>query len=199
MLATTLLCVLLISGCFSNPPAKTTISDILAKAKDIGPVKYDSITTSLVNGTYTNLTKHIWEEQPYMKLNITGGPEYSVFIKRPEGVYMSIPGTNKFTKTNSNSTFPEPSLIEQSNELLTNISYRIVDNETVDGHATTVLQYTVSKSGSSITTKEWIWNEKGIPLETQITIVLGTRTINTKIVNTNFVFGSIPLSEFDVV
>ena len=196
MLATTLLCVLLMSGCFSNPPAKTTISDILAKAKDIGPVKYDSITTSLENGTFTNLTKHIWEEPPYIKLNVTVGQGYSVFIKTPDGVYVNIPGTNKFSRINF--TFPQPSLIEQSNELLTNISFTIVGNETIDGHAATILQYEVSQTGSSITTKVWIWNDKGIPLETQITRVLGTRTVFTKIVNTNFVFGIMPLSEFTV-
>jgi outer membrane lipoprotein-sorting protein len=196
MLSGTLVCVLLISGCVSNPPVKTNIRDILAKAKDIGPFTYDSITTTQMSGVNTNLTRHIWEESPYMKVNITGGSNYTVFIKRPDGVYVNIHGTNKFTRINS--TFPEPSLLEESNKLLTNISYRVVGNETIEGHAATILQYGEKQSGSSVTTKVWIWNDKGVPLETQITIVLGTETVITKTVNANFVFGSIPLSEFAV-
>ena len=195
VLSSSVVCILLISGCFGNQP-KTTIQDILAKAQDTGPVQYDVITTSIIYGNASNLTKHIWESPPYMKINISADQGYSIFILRPDGVYHNTPGTNEFSR--SNITFPEPSLIDQSTQLL-NMSYHIVGNETFEGHATTILQYSESNAGNSITTKEWIWNDKGIPLKTQITYLVGGQPmVSTTMVNTNFVFGPIPMSEFNV-
>jgi outer membrane lipoprotein-sorting protein len=193
-----LLCFLLISGCFQQTStSKTSIRDILAKAKTIGPVKYDVIITPMINGNYTaNRTMTIWEEPPYMKVNMSMGPSYKIFITRPNGTYVNISGPQKFIKTDL--AFPETSLIAQSDALRSNITFRVVGNVTIDGNAATVLQYTTNRSGDLITTKVWIWNEKGIPLQTEITVVMGKRTFASKTVNKNFVFGDIPLSEFSV-
>ena len=194
-----LLCCLMVCGCTQQqtPTSKISIRDILAKAKTIGPVKYDVITIPMINGNYTvNRTLTIWEEPPYLKVNMSMGPSYKVFITRPNGTYVNISGPQKFIKTNI--AFPETSLIAQSNALRSNITFRVVDNVTIDGNAATILQYTTNRSGGLTTTKVWIWNEKGIPLQTEITVVIGKRTFATKTINKNFVFGDIPLSEFSV-
>ena len=194
MISSTLVCILLISGCSSNKPAtNASIQDILAKASSITSVKYDMVSTFFVNGTETqNRTQIIWEKPPFMKINASMGSISQVFIKRPEGMYMEITGTHKFTKIYG--TFPEKSLMNQSNALLSNITFRIVGNETINGVATTVLQYSTSQSGSSTTTKVWIWNDKGIPIKTQVTVSMKKMIVVMK----NFDFSDIPISEFSV-
>jgi len=192
MLSGTLVCILLISGCSSNKPANTSIQDILAKAKTIVSVKY---ILTIVNGNRT-INWTVWEKPPFMKINGSMGPVFQVFIKRPDGIYTEITGTHKFIKING--TFPEKSLINQSDVLLSNMTFRIVGNETIDGTTTTVLQYATSQSGGSTTTKVWIWNDKGIPIKTQVTVQMGEMTIVTTTVMKNFDFSDIPISEFSV-
>lgn len=192
-----LLCFLMVCGCTQQTPtSKISVQDILAKAKTIVSVKYDVITT-IVNGNHTiDRTLTIWEKPPFMKINASMGSVYQVFIKQPNGTYMDIPGTHKFTKING--SLPETSLINQSDTLLSNITFRIVGNETLDGVTTTVLQYSTSQSGGSTTTKVWIWNDKGIPIKTQITVLMGEMTFMTTKVMKNFDFSDISSSEFSV-
>jgi PBP1b-binding outer membrane lipoprotein LpoB len=197
MLSGILVCVLLISGCSSNKTAtNTSIQDILAKAKTIVSVKYNSISTIMEGNHTMNRTLTIWEKPPFIKINASMGSVYQVFIKRPDGMYMEITGTHKFTKING--SFPETSLMNQSDTLLSNTTFRIVGNETFDGVATTVLQYSTSQSGGSTTTKVWIWNDKGISIKTQVTVLMGEMTFVTTTVMKNFDFSDIPISEFSV-
>jgi outer membrane lipoprotein-sorting protein len=198
ILCGTLVCILLFSGCSSNKPAASeSIQDILAKAQTIHSVKYNvTIILAQGNGTANNRTLTVWEKPPYMKINSSMGDRYQVFIVRPEGLYIGIEGSDKFSKINGSS--PEPSLMTQSEILRSNISFRIVGNETVNGVATTVLQYSTTTSGGTTTTKVWIWNDKGIPIKTQETVVMGEMTfVTTKVMN-NFDFSNIPDSEFDL-
>jgi outer membrane lipoprotein-sorting protein len=196
MLSGTLVCVLLISGCSSNKPANASIQDILAKAKTIVSVKYNSIST-IIEGNHTiNRTLTIWEKPPLMKINASMGSVYQIFIKQHDGMYMETPGTHKFTKING--SLPEKSLINQSDALRSNMTFRIVGNETIDGVATTVLQYSITQSGGSTTTKVWIWNDRGIQIKTQVTVLMGAMTFVTTTVMKNFDFSNIPDSEFSV-
>jgi outer membrane lipoprotein-sorting protein len=196
MLAGTIVCILLLSGCSSHAPATLSIRDILAKANSITSVKYDT-TINIVEGNHTiNRTVTIWEKPPFMKINVSIGSKYQVFIKRQDSIYLNINGTNKFTKITGR--LPETSLMNQSDVLRSNITFRIVGNETLDGVATTVLQYSASQSGGSSTTKVWIWNDKGIPIKTQVTVSMGKMTLLTMKVMKNFDFSDIPVSEFSV-
>jgi outer membrane lipoprotein-sorting protein len=197
MLSSTLVCILLISGCSSNKPAtSTSIQEILAKANAITSVKYDSFTTIVQGNQTINRTSTIWEKPPFMKINASMGSVYQVFIKRPDGLYMEIPNSTKFIKINGSS--PETSLMNQSNTLLTNITFHIVGNETIEGVATTILQYSPSQNGGSTTTKVWIWKDKGIPIKIQITVLIGGKTFVTTTVMKNFDFSDIPESEFSI-
>jgi len=197
--AASLLCFLLISGCTQHTPSpvKVTIQDILVRAKNIGPIKYDVVTSFTVNGsTMPNRTKTIWEEPPYTKVELLLGNTSAVFITRPDGFYVRNPGEHNFTKTTSHSS--DQPLENQSAELLTNISFQVVGNETINGNATTVLQYTTNESGSPSTVKVWIWNDKGIPVKSQTTVFMGKTAFITVIMYEHFVFGDISLSEFSV-
>ena len=78
------------------------------------------------------------------------------------------------------------------------MTFRIAGNETIDRVATTVLQYSTSDLGGSTTTKVWIWNDKGIPIKTQITVLMGDMTFVTTKVMKNFDFNDISSSEFSV-
>jgi outer membrane lipoprotein-sorting protein len=198
-LTATMVCFLMISGCTqpSPQPTKATIQDILARARNIGPVKYNVISTYYINESFMmNRTKTIWEELPYMKVNILLGNTSAVLIKRPDGVYERNPGEHKYNK--SMSKFSEQPLENQSNALLSNISFSVVGNETINGNVATVLQYTKKEGESLDTTKVWIWNEKGIIVKSQTTTFMGKTAFVTDITNENFVFGDIPLSEFSV-
>lgn len=192
-----LLCCLMVCGCTQQAPtSKMPIHDILAKAKSVVSVKYDLITTIMEGNHTVNRTQTIWEKPPYMKSNASLGSGYEVFIKRPDGIYTSNNETHKFIKING--SFNEKSLINQSDALLSNMTFRIVGNETIDGVATTVLQYSMNESGGSTTTKVWIWNDKGIPIKTQVTVHMGKMTFVTTMVMKNFDFSDIPISEFSV-
>jgi outer membrane lipoprotein-sorting protein len=131
-----------------------------------------------------------------MKVAISLGVVPSIMIKRPDGVYVYNPVSQNYTKTNA--TFSEISLEEQSHALLTNVSFIEVGNETINGNATTIIQYTTNGPGNSGTVKVWIWNEKGIPIKSEISMVKGSTTLMTKTEYVHFVFGDIPLSEFSV-
>jgi len=190
--------LLLISGCTQQKtPTTTSIQGILAKAKNIGPARYLAVTTYFVNGTLTmNETKSIIEKSPYMKVKMSDGISSLIMIKRPDGVYVYNSESNNYTKIDT--SFSEPSLEELSNAFLLNISFRVVGNETINGNATTIIQYTTNESGILGTAQIWIWNEKGIPIKSQITVLMGKTTLTTKTEYVNFVFGDIPLSEFSV-
>ena len=199
MLSCTLICILLFSGCSSNKPAtNTSIQEILAKASSITSIKYDMVTTFLLNGTEKqNRNQTVWEKAPFMKINASTGSQYQVFIQQPSGNYTNINGTHKFTKING--PFPGISVIKQATALRSNITFRIVGNETFDGVATTLLQYSTTQSGGSTTTKLWIWDDKGIPIKTQVTVLMGSINFVTTTVIKNIDFSDIPDSEFSIV
>jgi outer membrane lipoprotein-sorting protein len=196
--AAMLLCFLLISGCTQNTPSpvKVTIQDILTRAKNIGPVKYDVVTSFTVNGSgMPNRTSTIWEEPPYMKVELLLGNTSAVYITRPDGTYVRNPGEHTFNKTTSHSS-DQP--LENQSALLSNISFQVVGNETINGNVTTILQYTTNESGSPTTMKVWIWDDKGIPVKSQSTVFMGKMPFITITMYEHFVFGEIPLSEFSV-
>jgi len=196
LLSCTLVCILVLSGCSSNAPTHFSIQDILSKAKTIESMKYNKITTMM--NSPVNRTMTIWEKPPFMKINASMGEIYRVFIKRPDGFYIEAPDTHIFKRLNM-SSFPEDSLVNQSAMLLSDITYSIFGNQTIDGVATTILQYSNTTSGGSTITKVWIWNDKGIPIQTLVTVRMGDKTFITTMVMKNFDFSDIPDSEFSVV
>ncbi len=193
--SSTLVCILLLSGCSSNKPSLTAVQEILTKAKTITSMKYDEVVTVQNNSINRSIT--IWEKPPYMKFYESQGNDSRVFINRPEGVYVELPDKHIFVR--SNITLPEESLITLSEKLLSSISFSIVGSETINSVATTILQYSNNTSNKTTTTKVWIWNDKGIPIQTQVTLHIGSITLITTKTMKNFDFSTIPDSEFSVV
>jgi outer membrane lipoprotein-sorting protein len=100
-------------------------------------------------------------------------------------MYMYMPAQNMALKQDFGQA--PKSASDNSNSVLQN-SPTVVGTETLDAKLCTVIQYTASGS----TTKEWIWQAKGLPVRMQVTSSQGTTTTDFK----NYDFSDIPDSTF---
>jgi len=211
-----LLCsVLLISGCTQEQEssnggtnnngqngATETIQTILAKAETIQSMYYEVSTTTTITGAPEQTGSYkIWQKLPYMKEEVTtttGDVTTSLsIIKRPEGIYM-YDATQGMYILSSNIEIPQSSAADTSRDILNNQTITELGTETIDGKATTVIQYTVTTEQGSTTVKMWIWNEKGVPLKSTFTMTTEQISMTQEYIYSNYSFADIPDSTFDV-
>ena len=130
---------------------------------------YELETSTTISGSIEQITTmKIWQKTPYLKeeMNSTSGGITTnlTLIKRPEGIYRYDVTLNTY-ELNPLTVLPQLSTADVVDDLLNNQTITILGTETINGNATTVIQYTPSQAGNSTTITMWIWNEKGVPLK----------------------------------
>ncbi|OGO02462.1 MAG: hypothetical protein A2Y59_06505 [Chloroflexi bacterium RBG_13_52_14] len=100
---------------------------------------------------------------------------------------MYMPDQNMAYKMDYNNV-PE-SAVEETEGIL-DYNYEILGTETVDGKSCMVVQWTVE----GITSKTWVWKDKGFPIKMETTTSEGKTTVEYK----NIQFVNISDSEFEL-
>ena len=122
-------------------------------------------------------------------------------IQRPEGTYLYDTLQGKYVLTTDIPSFTtslqylDSSMIKN---LLTNQSFIQFETETIDGKLATAFEYTISLSGMNMTTKIWIWNEKGLPLKADMDMTMEEMTMTMDFIFSNYSFADIPDGTFNV-
>jgi len=184
---------------------KESIEDILAKAENIGPVQYEILGTISTAGlpldTTMTTTSKIWEKMPYMRIETTVKGKTTKMIVHPDAVYFYDAAIDKYSKMLSEEMamgFTQKSFKELAKEIKNSETLKELGTEMIDGKLTTIIE-TLFKTGETyFTHKMWIWNEKGIPLKTEITTKMGNFVNTAKGEHKNFIFGDISDSIFEV-
>jgi len=147
-------------------------------------MKYDMVTTTPDNQTATST---MWVKKTQMRMESTQqGQSIVVLINGDTKImYMYMPAQNMALKEDYGQA--PKSASDTANSILQNTP-TVIGTETLDGKLCTVIQYTVNGA----TTKEWIWQAKGLPVRMQITTSQGTTTTDFK----NYDFSDIPDSTF---
>lgn len=174
-----------------SSPAKTaatgdTLSDLLAKGQNIGSVKYDMVMTAPGQDT---MTSKVWLKGEKMKTEseVEGETSITIIDGEEEVMYVYMPDENMAYKMDF-SNAPE-SAVGETEDIL-DFDYEIIGTETVDGKSCLVVQWT----DEGMTSKTWIWKDRGFPIKMEITTSEGTTTIEYK----NIQFVNISDSEFEL-
>jgi outer membrane lipoprotein-sorting protein len=181
------------------------IQDILSKAKDIGSVKYEIVITNSMAGlgqeTPRTMTMNVWQKYPNMRFESTTAATPTKMIVRSDAVYFYDGSRDKYIKMSAGQMVTgakQKTLEELTEEIKESKTLKVLGTETIDGKLTTIAEVSFTSGGFPITEKLWIWNEKGIPLRTEITMKMGENVTTTNTEYRNFVFGDIPDSLFEV-
>jgi len=193
----------MVSGSLPSSQAGS-IQDLLNKAKSIGPVQYEKQSTTSFNNTpgiTLTMKQKIWQKLPYMRIETSSSYGLtSVMIVRPEGAYTSSAGASYSFIPYSSSTAAVllDTLQGNAQEMVQNNTLKIDGTESINNKITTIVEYTVERNGLTATTKSWIENDTGIPVKTETTTQIAGQTQTVVSESSNFVFGDIPDSMFDV-
>ena len=184
-----------------------SLQTILSKADAIRSMYYEIYGTITMSqyGSQT-LTMRIWQEKPYFKQEITsqtaGITNTIAVIVRPEGTYVYNQAQGKYVQTTevpsyvTSLQYLDPKMIK---DLLNNQSITNFKTEIIDGKMTTVIEYEMPLLGDTqMTIKIWIWNEKGVPLKTYMTMIMEEMTMAMDFSFRNYSFSDIPDSTFNV-
>jgi outer membrane lipoprotein-sorting protein len=196
---------LLLSGCTqqNNQPSTESIQTILQKGTLVDSVYYELEISTIISGSIEQLsTLKIWQKTPYIKeeVNTTAGgmTTNETFIIRPdEGIYRYNPIPNTYSLYPGIFS-PQPTIAKTIEDLLSNQTLTVIGNETIDGKAATIIQYTPSQTGNSTTMTLWIWNEKGVPLKAQQITTNEQTTVTINEIFRNYSFADISESTFSV-
>jgi outer membrane lipoprotein-sorting protein len=166
----------------SNPATGGSVSGLLGQAASIVSVKYDMVTTGTDN---TMMTSTVWVKKNKMRTesNMGGQNVVTLIDVDAKTMYLYTPAQNSAMKMDFGQA-PQ-SATEDS---ISQYNPVIIGSETLDGKPCQILQYT----SSNVTTKQWIWDGKGLPVRIQATSSSGTSTMDYK----NYDFSDIPDSMF---
>jgi outer membrane lipoprotein-sorting protein len=194
------------SNIYTNPPTIESVQGILDKAATIDSLSYDiAMTMNMPQYGTQTATMKIWQEKPYFKQQITISTGSTIntisVIQRPEGTYLYDAVQGKYVLTTNFSSYATSLQYLDSNmikNLLNNQSFIQFETETIDGKIATTFEYTISFNGMNMTTKIWIWNEKGLPLKADMDMTMEQTTMAIDFIFSNYSFADIPDSTFDV-
>lgn len=194
------------SDIIADPPTVESVQKMLENAASIDSLYYE-ITMFMDMSQYgtQTATMKIWQEKPYFKQQITttmGGATNTIsVIQRPEGTYLyDIVQGNYVLTTDIPSFTTSLQYLDSSmiKNLLTNQSFIQFETETIDGKLATAFEYTIALSGMNMTTKIWIWNEKGLPLKADMDMTMEEMTMTMDFIFSNYSFADISDSTFNV-
>lgn len=173
----------------STAIASGSVTDLLNKGANLGPVKFDM---QVIVSDVVTLTATVYQKNKKMRQEMTiGSTKKIMFFDLGNNImysYLPSDGTalksalNKLMLPLGNTT--DPSSLLQLNP-------KIIGAETVDCKACTIITYEVTGFG---TYKAWIWNDKGFPLKVDGLTTNGPSTM----VYSNVDFSDIPDSTFDL-
>ena len=174
----------------SSPTTVTSLSDILGLGANMESVKYDMSITMTGEGT---ITATIWQKKNKMREEMTmEGTTVIIIFDIDEGVmytYMPPPVNMAYKTTLDSNMLPEGSVGDTSD--IMDYHPNTVGTMTIDGKACTIIEYSIPGTGSM---KQWIWNDTGFPLKTEMT----AGGVKTTIEYHNIDFSDIPDSMFEL-
>jgi outer membrane lipoprotein-sorting protein len=170
----------------STPTSGGILGDILGKVSGIASMKYDMTTTT--SGSPT-MTWTVWAKKNKMRMEGTQQGQNVVMLMNGDTktMYMYTPAQNTAIKMDF-SQAPK-SATDNSNGIL-KYTPTIVGTETIDGKVCQVIQF----NADNVTSKEWIWEAKGLPVRIQSTTSQGTSTTDFK----NYDFADVSDSMFEL-
>lgn len=184
---------------------KESIQDILAKAETLGPMKYEVVANVSMTGLPPGfemppmppVTMVAWQKRPYMRFDTISTNETTRMIIHPDAIYYYVESQDKYDRISveelANMTM-QKSLEEVSKEIREKMTLKVLGTVIIDGKLATVVEYSIPSGRTTVTQKLWIWNEKGIPLRSEVRLKGMSTTIEYK----NFVLGDIPDEIFEV-
>ncbi len=173
-----------------NPPLTTTtgktLVELLGLSADITSMKYDLLVTG--PGLPTTSTK-TWLKKNKMKTEVVQQGTTAVMLidNDAKTMYSYMPAQNMAIKL----PFDPAKLLQSPADdikAIQNNNAKVIGTETVDGKICTVVQY----SGSQGTVKTWVWQDKGLPIRSEVTSSTGKTVIEYG----NLDFSDIPDSTF---
>lgn len=209
LLSAIIICsIIFLSGCIQNTETDTesqqSIQTILQKASNLDSVYYEIIgkTSTEGEGSYSynsTYTVKVWQKSPYIKTETSMENITQTRVFRPDGGYIYNNDTKNYTKYFSPDNETQQKLIEDVvNEILDSQKLEVLGADTIDGKEATIIEYSFTAMGMTMTPKCWIWTERGIPLRLEMDSTMFGFNMTTTMVYKNFVFEEIPDSLFDV-
>jgi len=167
-----------------------SLTDVLAKAKGVTSLKYDSVITAPDRAA---VTTKIWQKGTKMRIEGTFEGYAGVYLLDvgKELAYLYVPAQNMAIKIEwgkAKGTAGE-SPTEQSESVM-KYNPVTVGTEVLDGKSCLVIKYTTE--GEEV--KAWVWTKYGLPIRTESTTAKGTFVAELK----NIDFGAIPDSMFEL-
>ncbi len=164
----------------------SSVASLLGKFTANSSVKYDSVTTGPgVPAT----TQSIWLKGTKMRIEMTVQGAKSVILidQGARVMYNYMPDQNMAFKMDINQA---PGSASQDTTKVLDYNPAIVGTETFDGKLCTIIQFT----NQAVTTKQWIWQDRGFPVKIEATSSVGVTTTENK----NISFEDIPDSTFQL-
>jgi len=176
----------------TTPPVTTqpeeSLEDILGGISGIDSIRYDTVVIPPEGGEFTT---RVWVKGSKMRTESTVEGETVIMIldQDSETMYMYMPEQNMAMKIAFDTSQVEDSVVDEA-EGITAHNPVIIGTETLDGKVCLVIEY----SDENISTKSWIWKEKGLPVQMVMTTPQGNSTIKYQ----NYDFSTIDDSVFTI-
>jgi outer membrane lipoprotein-sorting protein len=170
----------------SKPVSDAALNDIFKKAAALPTVRYDSVIST--PGAPTT-TQKVWMKKTKMRVETSGQGSNSVMLIDSEKrtMYNYQPNQNTATKMDFSQA---PTSVTQDASTIQKYNPQVIGTETLEGKLCTVIQFT-NEMG---TVKEWLWQEKGLPLRVEAMTMVGKAVMEMK----NIDFSDIPDSMFEL-
>lgn len=145
------------------------LADVLAKTKNIAPVKYDVVITG---PGQPEMKQKAWLKEKKMRIEMTVEGQKVIYLMdfAEKLAYLYIPAQNMAMKMDfgeiQESVGESP--VEQFESLM-DFNPVVIGNEVIDGKDCLVIEY----STEGIGTKMWIWKKYGLAVRTETTTVKG--------------------------
>ncbi|OGN95286.1 MAG: hypothetical protein A2Y89_02570 [Chloroflexi bacterium RBG_13_51_18] len=174
----------------STTTTGNSLRDILGLGANMESVKYDMSITMTGEGT---ITATIWQKKNKMREEMTlEGMTAIIIFDMDEGVmytYMPPPVNMAYKTTLDSNMLPEGNVGDTS--AIMDYHPNTIGTTSLDGKACTIIEYDIPGAGSM---KQWIWNDTGFPLKTEMT----SGGVKTTIEYRNIDFSDIPDSMFEL-
>jgi len=176
------------------------IQSILARYNTVGPFYCEG--TMSVSGGFSQQemsgTLKYWQELPYYKMEATASGATTQMIGRPDGVYVYNTEEGKYEKMPDASQSSQQGIADIVEQMKGIQGLQVLGKDTINGKASTVVQYSTSALGITVVQKVWLWDAKGLPLKIMITMDMGDNDMITTMTFSSYSFGDVPDSVFDI-
>ena len=152
----------------TKPPtgsSGSSIASLLGKFAANSSVKYDSVTTGPGN---PSTTQAIWLKGTKMRIEMTVQGAKSVILidQGARVMYNYMPDQNTAFKMDISQA---PGSVSTDTTKIQDYNPVIIGTETIDGKLCTIIQFT----NQAVTTKEWLWQDRGFPDQDRIDLGRG--------------------------